>query len=131
MRTKRVKYKRINSNFLPVIKIKISGPKKAKEVDALLDTGASTTTITPELCEELSLEKIAETPVVTASNTEIVGLYKSKIIFVGIPFETYVASCKIPKEHPIRVLIGRDLMQFFKIVFDGPKVTIEIKSDLF
>ncbi len=131
MKIKRIKYKRINSNFLPIIKIKIVGPKKTKVVDAILDTGASTTTISPELCEELGLKKIAETPVATASTTEIVGLYKSKIIFVGIPFEIYIANCKIPKEHPVRILVGRDLMAFFKITFDGIRAIIEIKSDLF
>ena len=96
------------------------------EVRALLDTGATHTCIYDDLARLLELPIVGEQIVGGALGQSTVQLYRATVSIKGLD-GTY--EIDIPGIHPPgrdRALLGRNILQHYKITWDGPAGTVAI-----
>ena len=91
-------------------------------MSALVDTGASSSCIDSELAEELGLPVIDEDTVGGVGGVIDVNLYWAQLFVPGLAtgFSGPMAGVHLRAgQQPHSVLIGRDLLQRFTMVYDG------------
>jgi hypothetical protein len=108
---------------------------------AHIDTGASQTTIASSLAQHLALTQTGVGVANTANGAMTSPTYAADITFVGTDLKARsdlnIGSCKLPfdlQRHAAQpndprnfgILIGRDIMSAWHIVWDGPSSTIMI-----
>jgi len=122
------------------IQLKKNSPQsKSKIVMAHFDTGATVTTIAENLAQELGLLPIGEAVVQTAGGPKNAKRYIVDISFPNTQLKGYrlsVNDCILrydakateltPKN--FGVLIGRDIMSKWNIVWNGPNSTVIISD---
>ena len=108
---------------------------KAVQILAHFDTGANKTSIDIELAKQLNLIPIGESPSHTAAGMRQATDFVIDLSFPGSnlhPFRNLlISSCKLTNPvtpPPFKMLIGRDVMSRWNIVWDGP-TSIVIVSD--
>ena len=110
-------------------------PSKGKLVMAHLDTGASRTTIDEKLAAELGLVPIGVSLIHTAAGPKDSKSYAISISFPDTGLRGYkltVDDCVLPYDdtlpdlnpHNFALLIGRDVMANWNIVWNGPSSTV-------
>lgn len=93
---------------------------------ALIDTGATTTCITPDVAQTVGLEPIGKRPMVSATHSVDVDVYlgdlflpfgKSGLLLSGIQLMSFAT----PAGSPFKILLGRDIIcrGTFTMSFDG------------
>jgi len=110
---------------------------------ALLDTGASRTTICQTIADILQLNPVGSSRISTASGTEDFADYAVDIIFPTSGLRGFdnlqVGSCKLPYDHNLPdalrmapenfgVLIGRDMMARWNIVWNGRSSSVFVSE---
>jgi len=124
----RYSYNRQIAPPAPLVHVTVRSPERGTAVSdlpALLDTAADITVIPAHVAEELNLIALDETPIggldgrVSLVSTFLVRLElresSPKVIRV-------VASRDEPD-----VLLGRDVLNDFRVVLDGPRLRLEIE----
>jgi len=121
----------------------ISKPLKTVLVMALLDTGATKTCISGLIAEALELNAAGFSQTHTASGLEIFADYAVDVLFPNAHLRSFenlkVGSCNLPYNHDLPdiermraanfgVLIGRDMMTRWNIVWNGPTSSIFISD---
>ena len=121
----------------------LSQPLKTLQVMALFDTGASRTCISEIIANELSLNPVGFSKFHTASGIEVFADYAVDIHFPNVGLRSFenlkVGSCSMPYNHNLSdaqrmvddnygVLIGRDIMQRWNIVWNGPSSSVFISE---
>ncbi|WP_461255979.1 pepsin/retropepsin-like aspartic protease family protein [Treponema sp. R80B11-R83G3] len=108
---------------------------KTAQILAHFDTGATKTSIDIELAKKLNLIPIGESPSHTAA-----GLRQATdfVIDLGFPstnlrpfINLQISSCKLSNPNvPLKfqMLLGRDIMSHWNIVWDGPSSTVIISD---
>lgn len=90
---------------------------RTEMVAALMDSGASGTTIPETLVSKLQLRKIGE---INArgynGQPELRGMYSADIAFLGFTFNKHPVMA-VPRPY---ALIGRDILNRYKTTLDGP-----------
>ena len=90
--------------------------------DALIDTGASRTVVAEDALQQLGVQPVGLTQVLTPSGQELQLLYPVAIAFVGTP-ERYSFSQVVGSPHlrtqGLLALIGRDLLAGGLLVYNG------------
>jgi hypothetical protein len=51
-------------------------------------------------------------------------LYKAKVIILDKEFELSILCSDLPKESPVNSILGRDVLDIFKVCLDGKKEEI-------
>ena len=121
-----------------------SRPRKSIEVWALFDTGASHTYLSEKIANFLDLNVLGGSKVSTAYNQMDSKKYAVDFLFFNSalkPFENYEVWSFLPHKYEIKtslnspedyknygVLIGRDIMSFWNICWDGPTSTVIISD---
>lgn len=112
-----------------------SNPINTIQILAHFDTGASKTSIDIELARKLNLIPIGESPSHTAA-----GLRQATdfVIDLGFPAASLnqfknlqISSCELTNpiiSLPFQMLLGRDVMARWTIVWDGPTSTVIISD---
>ena len=116
------------SDGMPLISIKIKGPRGEAEVkEAYLDSGAGKTLVSEGLVLKLGLRYRADYPAVTGSGKDVFKLYEANVTFLGKSHHLYVVGRDLPEQARIRALIGRDILDRYKVCFDGKnrEITVE------
>lgn len=113
-------------NGMPLLKVKIKGSRGEIEYDAYLDTGAGRTLIPEEDAEKLGLTYAGDTTVITGTGKDTVKLYRAQIEFLSEEFKILVFGRDLPEQAQIKAMIGRDILDKYKIRFDGARKEIEI-----
>jgi predicted aspartyl protease len=126
----------------PIIQIMLTQPQSvmdkligSKEIDpnkiqilrinALIDTGAFSSAITPKVAATLKLIQTGTQKVTSVNNEEEQPVYFAKLIFPwGRHKEVQVISC--PLKGNFDCLIGRDILQHWLITYNGIDGTITI-----
>jgi len=126
-------------NFGPLIPVIITHPQSvaaqmqkegkkipAKTVTALIDTGAFGSVIIPELAAELGLLQTGFRKVTSVQNEEDQPAFFARLQFQwGKGKDVSVVSCPL-KTGPFQVLIGRDIMQHWNLIYNGAKGTVTV-----
>ena len=112
-------------------------------VMALLDTGASRTCISDTIAADLELSPIGFSQINTAAGIKIFPDYAVDILFPNANMKSFlnlaVGSCQLPyrknpqsgnimEETNFGVLIGRDMMERWNIVWNGPTSSVFISD---
>jgi len=100
----------MSSEFPLSLGIKIQNPqtKKAIELIGLIDTGASATVLSEEICRSLDLPKLGEVTVVTAFGETECPVYRATIIAYGENVETDVIT--LPGHYSNQTLLGWNVL---------------------
>jgi len=96
------------------------------ETDALIDTGAQRTVISPEAVRKAGLQKINEADIRGIGGIIKAGVYVASLQFPRCSLQTIevleVSSCELP--HILyNCLLGRDVLARWKFSYDGPAGT--------
>lgn len=136
------------------IPISISTPSSAKTLNpdiairsatvmAHFDTGASKTSIDTSLAQYLGLTPVGVSPIHTAAGKVDMPNFAVDITFPGFKLAPFInlpiASCKLPFQigpsgsievtpQNFGLLIGRDMMSRWNIVWNGPTSTVFISD---
>lgn len=89
---------------------------------ALIDTGASVTSVDVSILDSLGIRAVGQLPISTPSGSSNQGIYSCQFSFPGtpipvLPFVNVVGS--LLKTQGILALIGRDLLRSFLLIYDG------------
>jgi len=110
-------------------------PLKTAQIVAHFDTGATKTSIDIELAKQLNLVPIGESPSYTAAGLRQATDFVIDLSFPGSnlhPFRNLqISSCMLINPTaplPFKMLIGRDVMSRWNIIWDGPTSSV-IVSD--
>jgi len=119
-------------------------PNKSISVLGLLDTGANPTSIDISIADYLGLPIVNSAPVQTAAGTIESKHFTISLSFVGCGLRQFsnlkVSSCKLKffdlektlaaeiNKKNIGVLIGRDIMAHWNIVWHGPTSSVFISD---
>jgi hypothetical protein len=108
---------------------------KTAQILAHFDTGASKTSIDVELAKKLNLIPIGESPSHTAAGLRQATDFVIDLGFPGTNLQPFInlqiSSCKlINSETPLKfqMLLGRDVMSRWNIIWDGPSSTVIISD---
>jgi len=108
---------------------------KTIQIDAHFDTGASVTSIDIQLAKHLNLIPVGETPSNTAAGLRMATNFVIDLSFPGgslRPFRNLsISSCDLGGlSVPLKfsMLLGRDVMSHWNIVWDGPSSTVIISD---
>jgi predicted aspartyl protease len=112
---------------MPLMKLKVKGPISQRDYNAYLDTGAGKTLIPEKDAISLGLPYIGDTEVITASGKDAVRVYYASIEFLGEQIMMFILGRDLPEEALIESVVGRDLLDKYKVCFDGVRkeVTVE------
>ncbi len=104
---------------------------ESTETDALIDTGASRTVLSPEAVKRVGLSKINEADLMVVGTTIRAGVYVASLSFPRCGLGTIevieVSCCDLP--HPLyQCLIGRDVLSRWIFTYDGPLGTWQISE---
>lgn len=113
-------------NDLPTLKLKVKGSRGEIEYDAYLDTGAGRTLIPEKDAKKFGLTYAGDTTVITGSGKDTIRLYSAQVEFLGKKFRILVFGRDLPKQAQIKAMIGRDILDAYKVCFDGIRKEIEI-----
>lgn len=99
---------------------------RSTETDALIDTGAQRTVISPEVLRKTGLSKINEADVRGVGGIMRAGVYVASLQFPRCGLRTIevmeVSCCELP--HILyHCLLGRDVLTRWKVTYDGPAGT--------
>jgi predicted aspartyl protease len=121
-----VPYLWIETPPIPGCSITVSGPFKSTTLKAVIDTGASHTAIPDYLIGQPGLRKISDRAITTTGpespETEV-DIYLAKLSFLGLELHQAVVPCLWHE-----VLIGRDILNKWVLLLDGPnrRFTFEV-----
>jgi len=108
---------------------------KTAQILAHFDTGATKTSIDIELAKELNLIPIGESPSHTAAGLRQATDFVIDLSFPGTNLRPFVnlqiSSCKLTDPSmplQFKMLLGRDVMSRWSIVWDGPSSTVIISD---
>ncbi|MGQ9468627.1 MAG: hypothetical protein ACUVTD_02185 [Nitrososphaerales archaeon] len=113
---------------MPIVKITIISDKGRKEFDANIDFATTKTLVPSSVSEELHLEFKGFISVATGSGIILMPLYKDNVKVFERVFSIYIACSDLPRESPIQALLGRDILDDFKVCLDGKKKEVEVKD---
>jgi len=114
-------------NNLPVSTLKILG-KTSREVEAHIDFAASKTIIPPYVAEELGLKFAGFESVATGAGVILLPEYEAVVEAFDERHRILVGCLELPRESPIEALIGRDILDEYKICLNGKTREIEVSD---
>jgi len=108
---------------------------KTAQIVAHFDTGANKTSIDIEIARQLNLVPIGESPSHTAAGLRQATDFVIDLSFPGSnlhPFRNLqISSCVLSNPTappPFKMLIGRDVMSRWNIIWDGPTSSVIISD---
>jgi hypothetical protein len=112
----------------PMVKVRIGKPpipgentstlRPSVEIFGLLDTGAFSSVITPEIANQLNLIQTGWQPISSVHSEEDRPVFFAALWFPwGSAFQTKIVSCNLGGG--LQCLIGRDIMMNWSITYNG------------
>lgn len=111
---------------MPEVKIKVRGRKGEIEYDAYLDTGAFKCLIPQTDATKIGLLYAGDMEIITGSGKDHIKLYKATITFLNKDFSVLVLGRNLPEQAIVRAIVGRDILDKYRICFDGTRKEIEV-----
>ena len=120
-----IKYK----NNLPLVSMGIidAGSNKKIVVDAHLDFASSKTIIPTYIANEMNLSFAGSDETVTGGGIIQIPYYEVSIEMFGRTYDNVHVGClDLPERTPAAALIGRDLLDNYRICLDGRRKEITV-----
>ena len=114
-------------NNLPIATIKIIG-RTSQEIEAHIDFAPSKTIIPPAVAREHQLKLVGFESVATGAGVISMPEYEVVVEVFGKRYTMLVGCLDLPKETPIKALLGRDVLDNFEICLNGKSKEIIIKE---
>lgn len=67
-----------------------------------------------------------DTTVITGTGKDAIKLYRAQVEFLSKQFRILVFGRDLPEQAQIKAMIGRDILDKYKVCFDGISKEIEI-----
>jgi hypothetical protein len=112
----------------PIVRIEVAGEIEKKEYNAYLDTGAKRTLIPEDDAIALNLHYAGDIMVITGTGKDSMKLFSAEIKFFDEKFSILVLGKNLPEQAGIKAIVGRDILDNYKICFNGVSGEFEIKS---
>ena len=116
-------------NNLPLVSIAIidAGSNKKVVVDAHLDFASSKTIIPTYIANEMNLSFAGSDETVTGAGIIHIPYYEVSIELFGKLYDNIHVGClDLPERTPAAALLGRDLLDNYRICLDGKKKEITV-----
>jgi predicted aspartyl protease len=112
------------SPFVLVIVSRVGGAQPTRDLPGKVDTGADRTIIPAVLAEQLALREVGRVQFsgLGGSVSEL-PIYEVQLVIRDLPPITVEVAASEGEPH---VLLGRDVLNRYKIVLDGPNGKLEI-----
>jgi len=110
----------------PKVRMKVTGPRGDEEYDAYLDTDAARTLIPERDAMRLGLPYVGDTTIITGSGKDSIKLFYAKILFLGREFKVFIFGRDMPEQAKLKAIVGRDILDRFKVCFNGVSEELEI-----
>jgi len=116
-------------NNLPLVSIAIidAGSNKKVVVDAHLDFASSKTIIPTYIANEMNLSFAGSDETVTGAGIIHIPYYEVSIELFGMLYDNIHVGClDLPERTPAAALLGRDLLDNYRICLDGKRKEITV-----
>ena len=116
-------------NNLPIVSMGIidAGSNKKIAVDAHLDFASSKTIIPTYIANEMNLSFAGSDETVTGGGIIQIPYYEVSIELFGKTYDNVHVGClDLPERTPAAALIGRDLLDNYRICLDGRRKEITV-----
>jgi hypothetical protein len=116
-------------NNLPLVSIAIidAGSNKKIVVDAHLDFASSKTIIPTYIANEMNLSFAGSDETVTGAGIIQIPYYEVSIEVFGKLYDNMHVGClDLPERTPATALLGRDILDDYKICLDGRRKEIKV-----
>ena len=116
-------------NNLPLVSMGIidAGSNKKITVDAHLDFASSKTIMPTYIANELNLSFAGSDETVTGAGIIHIPYYEVTIeVFDRVHDNVHVGCLDFPERTPARALLGRDILDNYRICLDGKRKEIEV-----
>jgi hypothetical protein len=116
-------------NNLPLVSIAIidAGSNKKVVVDAHLDFASSKTIIPTYIANEMNLSFAGSDETVTGAGIIHIPYYEVSIELFGKLYDSVQVGClDLPERTPATALVGRDLLDNYRICLDGKRKEITV-----
>ena len=116
-------------NNLPLVSMAIidAGSNKKVVVDAHLDFASSKTIIPTYIANEMNLSFAGSDETVTGAGIIYIPYYEVSIEVFGRTYDNVHVGClDLPERTPAKALLGRDILDNYRICLDGIKKEIRV-----
>src|SRR5919201_4585390 len=116
-------------NDLPLVCVGLidAGSNKKIVVDAHLDFASSKTIMPTSIAEELNLSFAGSDETVTGAGIIYIPYYEVSIEVFGRIYDNMHVGClDLPEATPAKALLGRDILDNYRICLDGIKKEIRV-----
>jgi hypothetical protein len=116
-------------NNLPLVPVGIidAGSNKKIIVDAHLDFASSKTIIPTYIANEMNLSFAGSDETVTGAGIIYIPYYEVSIEVFGKIYDSIHVGClDLPERTPAKALVGRDILDNYRICLDGMKKEIRV-----
>ena len=117
------------TNGNPITKITVVGTKGVREYDAYLDTGAAKTLIPEDDAIYLGLLYAGDIEIITGTGKDTIKLFRAEIFFLCRRFRLSLLGRNLPEQAGIKAIIGRDILDNYKVTFKGITREVVITLD--
>jgi len=117
-------------NNLPLVSMGIidAGSNKKIVVDAHLDFASSKTIIPTYIANEMNLSFAGSDETVTGAGIIYIPYYEVSIEVFGKLYDTIHVGClDLPERTPAKALLGRDILDNYRICLDGRRKEIKVR----
>ena len=117
-------------NNLPLVSMGIidAGSNKKIVVDAHLDFASSKTIIPTYIANEMNLSFAGSDETVTGAGIIHIPYYEVSIEVFGKLYDTIQVGClDLPERTPAKALLGRDILDNYRICLDGRRKEIKVR----
>jgi hypothetical protein len=114
---------------LPLVCVGIidAGSNKKIVVDAHLDFASSKTIIPTYIANEMNLSFAGSDETVTGAGIIYIPYYEVSIDVFGTTYDNIHVGClDLPERTPAKALLGRDILDNYRICLDGRKKEIKV-----
>jgi hypothetical protein len=99
-----------------------------RDYPAIIDSGAEFTSVPVELVAAFQLEQVGDMVVSgTTGPKEMQGIYEINIEFSGLAFPLHPCLAGTGELTKTTILIGRDILNRYRLVLDGPSFLFTIE----
>ena len=117
-------------NNLPLVSMGIidAGSNKKIVVDAHLDFASAKTIIPTYIANEMNLSFAGSDETVTGAGIIHIPYYEVSIEVFGKLYDTIQVGClDLPERTPAKALLGRDILDNYRICLDGRRKEIKVR----